>query len=355
MEESQKSSFRWRWGFHRWVIIGLIIVNVLAAQRYAPVMPHVQVPPEPVAGPLQLPVIGELYLSNTLVAILITDLLLLLVALAVRNATRRGEMVPAGISGVVGAAMEALYDMTESTTRDWARRIFPWVATIILMVLVVNWMELIPGVDSVGLIHEPHHGAPAYTTRQVSVFGLFPVTTIEEEIEAEQEGAEGVESGDHGGHEEGMGFTPLVRVASTDLNFTLALALISVGMTQVIGLQASNLAYLKKFFNFRRLGTMLFRERLGPFELIFPFTDVFVGLLELIAEIAKILSFSFRLFGNIFAGSVLLFVIGSVVPVAVQSGFLFLELIVGAVQALVFGMLTLVFMSMATEAHDEHN
>jgi F-type H+-transporting ATPase subunit a len=334
------------------VIIGLIIINVLAAQRYSPVMPHVQVPPEHVAGPVQLPLIDELYLSNTLVAILITDLLLLLVALVVRNSMRRGEMVPAGITGVVGAAMEALYNMVESTTKEWARRIFPWVATIILMVLIVNWMELIPGVDSVGLLHKPHHGAPSYTTEQVSVFGLFQVTTIKEEI---QEHTEEAGSGTHDGGEEGKAFTPLVRVASTDLNFTLALALVSVTMTQVIGLRASNLAYLKKFFNFKRLGTMLFREQLGPFELIFPFTDVFVGLLEMIAEFAKILSFSFRLFGNIFAGSVLLFVIGSVVPVAVQSGFLFLELIVGAVQALVFGMLTLVFMSMATETHDEHN
>jgi F-type H+-transporting ATPase subunit a len=100
---------------------------------------------------------------------------------------------------------------------------------------------------------------------------------------------------------------------------------------------------------------MLFRERLGPFELIFPFTDIFVGLLELAAEFAKIISFSFRLFGNIFAGSVLLFVMGSLIPVVVQSGFLFLELLVGVIQALVFGMLTMVFMTMATMAHDDHD
>ena len=99
---------------------------------------------------------------------------------------------------------------------------------------------------------------------------------------------------------------------------------------------------------------MLFREKLGPFELIFPFTDIFVGLLELMAEFAKIISFSFRLFGNIFAGSVLLFVMGSLIPVVVQSGFLFLELLVGVIQALVFGLLTLVFMTMATMSHDEH-
>jgi len=79
--------------------------------------------------------------------------------------------------------------------------------------------------------------------------------------------------------------------------------------------------------------------------------DFAVGLLELISEFAKILSFSFRLFGNIFAGSVLLFVIGTLVPVFAQSGFLMLEFFVGLIQAVVFGMLTMVFMSQATESH----
>jgi F-type H+-transporting ATPase subunit a len=82
--------------------------------------------------------------------------------------------------------------------------------------------------------------------------------------------------------------------------------------------------------------------------------DIFVGLLEFIAEIAKVISFSFRLFGNIFAGSVLLFLIGSLVPVFVQSGVVLFELLVGTIQALVFGMLTMVFMTMATQGHDDH-
>jgi F-type H+-transporting ATPase subunit a len=81
--------------------------------------------------------------------------------------------------------------------------------------------------------------------------------------------------------------------------------------------------------------------------------DFAVGLLEVVAEIAKILSFSFRLFGNIFAGSVLLFVIGSLVPVFAQSIFLMLEFFVGLIQAIVFGMLTMVFMSQATQSHHD--
>ena len=89
-----------------------------------------------------------------------------------------------------------------------------------------------------------------------------------------------------------------------------------------------------------------------------PFIDIAVGLLEIIAEISKILSFSFRLFGNIFAGAVLLFVIGFIAPVFAQSIFLLLELFIGLIQAFVFGILTMVFMSMATQGHgdkvDEH-
>jgi F-type H+-transporting ATPase subunit a len=88
---------------------------------------------------------------------------------------------------------------------------------------------------------------------------------------------------------------------------------------------------------------------------VFGVIDFGVGLLELISEISKILSFSFRLFGNIFAGSVLLFVIGTLIPVFVQSLFLGLEFFVGLIQAVVFGMLTMVFMAQATQGHGENH
>jgi F-type H+-transporting ATPase subunit a len=346
VEETSQTKRRWRWGFYRWLIVLLIVGNVFAARAYAPVMPHVQVPAENILGPFQLPLLGELYLTNTLIAILIADFLLLLMAISVRRAVGKGELVLSGFAGAVETILEGLYGLVESTSGKWARRVFPWMATIVLMVLLVNWTELIPGVDSIGILHEPHHGAPAYETKELFKIGSFSVTTIVEEIEAE---------GEHGEEVHGLGFTPFVRVTSTDLNFTVALALISVVMTQVIGLQALGLGYFTKFFAFGNFGRMWIRERLGPFDVFMPLIDIFVGLLETVAEFAKIISFSFRLFGNIFAGSVLLFVLGSLVPVMVQSGVLLLEFIVGLIQALVFGMLTMVFMTMATMAHDEHD
>ncbi|HEX2980413.1 MAG TPA: F0F1 ATP synthase subunit A, partial [Anaerolineaceae bacterium] len=134
---------------------------------------------------------------------------------------------------------------------------------------------------------------------------------------------------------------PWLRVPSTDLNFTVALALISVVMTQVIGVRAQGVRYFSKFLN----TTTLFKKPL------FGAIDLAVGLLETISEFAKILSFSFRLFGNIFAGSVLLFLVGSLVPIFAQSAVLLFEFFIGLIQAFVFGMLTMVFMSQATQGH----
>jgi F-type H+-transporting ATPase subunit a len=362
LENTEKNPPKRRYGFYRWLILLIIIGNVFAARAWAPVMPHVQVPAEPILGPFSLPVLGELYLTNTIIAVLIADVLLILMALSVRLATRKGDLVLTGFPSAIEALIEGLYGLVESTAGKWARRIFPWMATIVLLVLVVNWMELIPGVDSIGQIHEPHAGLPAYESQELFSIGGLPVITITEEVELLGHGETGheetghEEAGDHSEESTGLvGFTPYVRVTSTDLNFTIALALISVVMTQVIGVQALGPGYFSKFFAFKPFIQMWTKPRLGPFDVLMPFLGIFVGLLELVAEIAKIISFSFRLFGNIFAGAVLLFVIGTLIPVFVQSIFLLLEFMVGLIQALVFGMLTLVFMSMATQSHDDHD
>ena len=342
MEEGR----RWRWGVNRWLILVFIVMGYFAAQAYPPILPHIQVPAEVLSeSPLfTLPVIGEFYITNTIVAVLIADVVLILLALLVRRAAARGEFAMSGVAGGVQAIVEGLYELTESTAGKRARQIFPWVGAIVLLVLVVNWTELFPGVDSIGFLHHDDHGYPVETLAQ---FGDLEVQTI---VQPEA-GAE--HNGEHS--EDLYGVVPWVRVSSTDLNFTLALALISVAMTQVIGVRALGFSYFSKFFDFKGFFKMWGKEDLGPFDVMMPFLNIFVGLLELVAEIAKVISFSFRLFGNIFAGTILLFVIGSLVPVLVQSGVLLLEFAVGLIQALVFGMLTLVFMTIATQGHGDHD
>jgi F-type H+-transporting ATPase subunit a len=130
---------------------------------------------------------------------------------------------------------------------------------------------------------------------------------------------------------------PFVRPAATDLNVPLAIALISVVWTQIIGVQALGGSYFRKFFLPHMTGMKAI--------------DLIVGLLELVSEFAKIVSFTFRLFGNIFAGVVLLFVMSFLVPFFVPLPFYILELFVGFMQAFVFAILTLIFMSMATVGH----
>lgn len=313
---------------NRYYVLAFIILGFLAAQAYSPILPHIQLPAEKYShDPLfSLPVLGEFYWTNTLTAMFIADVLLLLLALGVRKATTSGSLIPKGLSGAVEALLEILYNLTETTAGKWTKAIFPYFATITLLVLVSNWMELIPGVDSIGILEHSDHG---YAVEEV----LPGVKTIVEHAD-----------GEHATGEQ-FALIPYVRVLSTDLNFTVALALIAVTMVQVMGVRALGMKYFTKFIN---VGGLFSRP-------IFGAIDFGVGLLELISEISKILSFSFRLFGNIFAGSVLLFVIGTLVPVFAQSLFLMLEFFVGLIQAVVFGMLTMVFMAQATAGHGEHS
>lgn len=311
----------WRWGVNRWFILLFIILSVLAARAYPPVLPEVLLPAEHLSQtPLfTLPVIGDFYWTNTLTAMVIADLIVLLIAFVVRRGATSGNLLTTGFTSAIEALLEVLYNLTESTAGRYARKIFPYFATITIFVLIVNWMELLPGVDSIGLIE--HAAGEGNAVRQVAP-GI--ATLIK----------------DAGQYK----LVAYVRVLSTDLNFTVALAIISVVMTQVIGIGALGRSYFVKFFNAGGVFT----------KPVFGLIDFLVGLLEIVSEISKILSFSFRLFGNLFAGTVLLFVIGYLVPVFAQSGVLLLEFFVGLIQAVIFGMLTMVFMSQATQGHGEH-
>jgi F-type H+-transporting ATPase subunit a len=335
VEQTPKKTW-WHWGVNRWIVLALLLVGgfvVGASVVTTPVLPSVVLPAEHLTvQPLfSLPVIGDFYFTNTMTAVLLADLILILIAFffnrAVKKAIKDTSLILKGIPGAVEALLEYLYNLTESTAGKWTRIIFPWFGTISLLVLVANWMELIPGVDSIGFLEKAEKGGYAIQNlgaNLATVIKSAPGTVVES----------------------GYKVVPFVRVVSTDLNFTVALALIAVVAVQIIGIQAQGLKYFTKFFFVKTLFT----------KPIFGVIDFGVGLLELVSEFSKILSFAFRLFGNIFAGSVLLFVMGFLLGkfTLVPTIFYMLEFFVGAIQAVVFGMLTMTFMAQATQGHDDH-
>ncbi len=192
---------------------------------------------------------------------------------------------------VIETIVEGFYNLVYSIAGENTDRFFPFLFTFFLFIILGNWIGLLPGVGSVG---------------------------IWENI----------------GHEKVL--VPLFRGPNADLNTTISLALFSVGITQYYSIKFLGLkGYLSKFINIK-----------NPI-------NFFVGLLEAVSEVSKTLSFSFRLFGNIFAGEVLLSVMVFLVPVFIPIPFLILEIFVGFIQALVFTMLTLIFIVVATEKHDK--
>ena len=235
--------------------------------------------------------IGPFVISNSMIASWLTIIILTIMALFIYG---RIKLIPGGFQNFMELIVESLLNLVDNVTQDRRKteKFLPWILTFFLFILASNWMELIPGYSAIGL------------------------KSLEEGKSV---------------------FVPFFRSANTDLNTTLALALISVTLTQFFGIAAIGFfKYAKKFINFSS------------------FTGFFVGLLELVSETAKIISFAFRLFGNIFAGEVLLAIIVFLVPVFASMPFLGLEIFVGLIQALVFAMLTLVFITVATAGHEAH-
>jgi F-type H+-transporting ATPase subunit a len=346
---------------YRWFFLLLVVFSIWTMGQYKAIMPHIQLPPEavyPQEGHAPLFTLGGqgFYITNTMIAVWLSILILIVIAWNIRKQIKRGDMVLTGVSGAIAALLEGFYSMTEATAGKWAKKIFPWFATIFLLVLVVNLMELFPFVDSVGYLHESEHGYPTETFLGMTTIVDHDVEESHSEDMSEDAYGEEVEAGEHGDEAAhgGYALVPFVRVASTDLNFTVSLAIISVVMTQVIGVQALGLnTYRLKYWNGKDVVKSFKQVRFGnPMDFIIGLVKWFASVLEIIAEISKILSFTFRLFGVIFAGSVLLFFVGSFVGGLGQSIVILLELLFGPLQALVFGMLTMMFMSMATVSHD---
>lgn len=229
--------------------------------------------------------IGSWPVTNGLFLSVIISLLLMLGAFLLG---RRLKLIPGAAQNAAEWLIDGVLAVMDSVLGDrlQSEKYLPLVATIFLFVLCANWTELIPGVGS-----------------------LF------------------VRGGEA---------APIFRSPSSDLNFTLALAVVTVAAVNVFG--ALNIGLGKhagKFLNFS-----------GPIAF-------FTGILEFVSECARIISFSFRLFGNIFAGEVLLLVTAFLVPYVVPLPFFLMETFVGLIQAFIFAMLALVFIAMAITEHEE--
>jgi F-type H+-transporting ATPase subunit a len=331
----------------RWIVLGLIILGALAAygpiSLLKPVAPTVVLPAESIWP--------GIWLTNTMLATLITDVLLILLAIGAYRFHKAGKLVPSGIYNAFEAIFEFLWNSVQGSTGKWARRVVPLVATIFLLIFVANMVKMIPGFESIGYLEPPHKSGVVYEPVHLFSLGSLPVYAIDPatkktvviiEDPAHEGEEEHAEEGEHALCSECQ-VIPFLRGSATDLNFTFALAVIAVVMTQVFGVMSLGPGYFTKFFQFRKLISG------GVFGII----DFGVGFLELILEFAKILSFSFRLFGNIFAGVLLLSLVGALLPIIIPPGLYLFEIFFGIIQAYVFFLLATMFISMAVVGHEE--
>jgi F-type H+-transporting ATPase subunit a len=224
--------------------------------------------------------------------------------------TRRMQMVPSGLQNAIEWVVDFLQNMVDGVAgKERGKKFFPFVATFFLFILFCNLIDVLPGVDTIGSIKP---GTP--------VTGPFLTGQYSNAI------------------------IPWLRPPTTDLNLTLAMALVSVVATHYMGFVTLGAnEQISKYFNFRAL----FRGGLG-------IVDFVAGIFELISELGRLISFSFRLFGNVFAGSVLLAVFAFLLPVVATVIFIPFEIFVAVIQAYVFAFLTLLFMTVATTSHSQH-
>lgn len=330
--------------------------------------PHVQVPPEPIfTEPLFTIGSYEFYLVNTLPSILLADIVLLLLAWSAgRKAKRRMEqyqanpnavdekgqdmMVPSGWWNAFEMIIEYFYNLVRSIAGPgWVRPLFPLIMTIFLFVLTVNWLHFVPGVDSVGLLHCAEPGYKGFAAEEMGNTGIYRLAFNGASAigTAPEYSAERCEAAHHGELAEGEDIlyvlAPFVRTGSTDINMPLAIAIISMTAVQLFGVRALGIRYFQKFVNLEALTQ-------GGLGIV----TFGVGLLEIISELSKILSFTLRLFGNMFAGMILLFVMMFLVPGGVPVLFFLLEVLIGLIQALVFALLSLVLISVGMVGHGDH-
>lgn len=252
--------------------------------------------------------LGALPVTNSLLTSWLVVFGIVILSIVIRLRLRA---IPRGLQNGVEIVVEGALNLADTITGDRQKslKFFPLAFGLFIFVLLNNWFGLLPGIGSIGFYE---------------------------------------------GHGSEQLFVPFFRGGTADLNTTLALALVAVICSHIAGvIMVGAWPYLNKFINIKAFLDIPGKVVRDPAIVLVNPIKAFVGIVEIIGEIAKIASLSFRLFGNIFAGEVLLASIAALVAFVVPIPFMFLEIIVGLIQALIFSVLTLVYMTIAT-AHDEH-
>lgn len=252
--------------------------------------------------------IGGFPVTNSLINSWVVVLIIVLFAFAVKKQIKR---IPTGLQNAFEIIVNGALNLADSVTGDRKKslKVFPIVFAIFVFVLLNNWLGLVPGIGSIGFIEE--------------------------------------------GHGQSV-FVPFFRGGTADLNTTMALALFAVIGSNIFGvLVVGGWKYMNKFINIKALADIPRKFTKDPAIAFVNPIKAFVGIVEIVGEVAKVASLSFRLFGNIFAGEVLLSSIAVIFAFVLPIPFMFLEVIVGIIQAVIFSMLTLVYFTIAS-TEEEH-
>jgi F-type H+-transporting ATPase subunit a len=252
--------------------------------------------------------IGKFTITNSLLNSWLTVIILIIVFIFIGKKIKK---IPKGLQNIFEFVLEEALKLADSITgnRQRSEKFLPISLALFLFILINNWLGLLPGMGTIGFV----------------------------------ESSEGQSV-----------FIPLFRGGTADLNTTLALALFAVIASHIMGALTVGLwDHFNKFINLKAF--LAIPKKIGKDISVILVNPIkaFVGIVEIIGEMAKVASLSFRLFGNIFAGEVLLASMMALFAFFLPLPFIFLEIIVGLIQALIFAMLTLVFMTIATTA-EEH-
>jgi F-type H+-transporting ATPase subunit a len=252
--------------------------------------------------------LGNFPITNALATSMLALVIIVVLTVAIR---RNLKKVPTGLQNAMEIIIEGFLGVFDGVTgnRQKSLKFAPVVLAFFFFILINNWMGLLPGVGSIGQIAA------------------------------------------HGGEKV---FIPYLRGATADLNTTLALATLGVVLSHIMGVLAIGWwKYLNKFINIKAFLEIPKKIIKDPMVILVNPIKAFVGLIEIIGELAKVASLSFRLFGNVFAGEVLLASMSAILAFGVPIPFMFLEVLVGLIQALIFAMLILTYLTINTTA-EEH-